>query len=57
MLDVVRIAGEDGVSALDKEREGRVRDIAGVCLGEQETATARGEFIERELDEPLKCPG
>jgi hypothetical protein len=35
MLDVARIAGEDGVPVCNEKRERRVRDVAGVRVGEQ----------------------
>ena len=41
MLDVVRVAGEDGVAVCNEEREGRVRDVAATGSCEQQ-ATASG---------------
>ena len=54
MLDVVRIAGEDGVSVSNQKREGRIRDVVGARISEQQTAAAGAQWIERQLEKARK---
>ena len=58
MFDVVRIAGEDGVSVSNQERERRIRDVAwcGASASSRPQRRAR-EWIERPLQETRKRSG